>query len=332
MDEDLAALLDLELSSISQSQSAAPHYPAASVLPEAGHTNEVEAKFAREALDSNILLLASIERYMEEVRQGITVIDDELPAYEPVKRRSMYTMQVFDDYDDDGGNDDDNEGDGEKKSIPKRAMRMPDVVSTLRHNGSFFFDRELDDYASPVIAMPAAQLNARRLLGKLKSPTVWSGKDIEALCLAVRTAIQDHLESRVAREAKLLPEKERRIFRTRQLHQIDALSQAEFYADVSFIHWDDLADRYLPDRTGTDCRVRWIHHEQPTLRKGNWTQEEDEAIIAHCKDVSAWRLDVTMQSQTLTTCRRRSPTGKRCLLSLAATAHPSRSLCTISAT
>ena len=276
-------MLDMELNSISESQTATTSlYPAARVLPEASQPTDTEAKYARDALDGNILLLASIERYMGEVRQGLAAIDAELPACEPVKRRSMITMQVFDDYD--TLDDDDNGEDVKQKS--KKAMRMPDVVSSLRRNASFFFDRDLDDYACPVVDIPPAQLEARRLLSRLKAKTIWGEADVDALCLAVRTAIQDHLEGKVSREAKLLPEKERRIFRTLQLQQIEALSQSEFYADVSFINWDDLADRYLPDRSGTDCRMRWMHHEQPSLRKGNWTQEEDETIVKHCKTVS----------------------------------------------
>jgi len=42
--------------------------------------------------------------------------------------------------------------------------------------------------------------------------------------------------------------------------------------------WTDIAER-IPGRVGKQCRERWANHLDPTLKKGNWTQEEDQLLI-----------------------------------------------------
>ncbi|CAG8628358.1 5104_t:CDS:2, partial [Paraglomus occultum] len=41
--------------------------------------------------------------------------------------------------------------------------------------------------------------------------------------------------------------------------------------------WAKIAG-YIPDRSNKDCRKRWFHSLDPTLRKGPWTTEEDEIL------------------------------------------------------
>ena len=42
--------------------------------------------------------------------------------------------------------------------------------------------------------------------------------------------------------------------------------------------WSQIADG-LPNRTGKQCRERYVNHLKPTVRKGDWTPEEDNIII-----------------------------------------------------
>jgi hypothetical protein len=43
-------------------------------------------------------------------------------------------------------------------------------------------------------------------------------------------------------------------------------------------NWTDIADQ-IPGRVGKQCRERWANHLDPTLKKGNWTKEEDEVLM-----------------------------------------------------
>ncbi|CAH0051289.1 unnamed protein product [Clonostachys solani] len=42
--------------------------------------------------------------------------------------------------------------------------------------------------------------------------------------------------------------------------------------------WTDIA-RGLPDRTAKECRKRWFHSLDPSVRKGPWTQQEDRILL-----------------------------------------------------
>lgn len=52
-------------------------------------------------------------------------------------------------------------------------------------------------------------------------------------------------------------------------------------------NWTIVADEFNtrmrnPDnagRTGKQCRERWIHHLRPDIKRGIWTEEEDQAIV-----------------------------------------------------
>ena len=37
----------------------------------------------------------------------------------------------------------------------------------------------------------------------------------------------------------------------------------------------------LPNRSGKQCRERWLNHLRPDIRKGGWTSEEDKIILQH---------------------------------------------------
>ena len=47
---------------------------------------------------------------------------------------------------------------------------------------------------------------------------------------------------------------------------------------VGKIKWSDIAAT-LPGRMGKQCRERWFNHLDPTIRKGEWTPEEDRIIF-----------------------------------------------------
>ena len=43
-------------------------------------------------------------------------------------------------------------------------------------------------------------------------------------------------------------------------------------------NWTSIAKR-MPNRSAKQCSVRWEHHLDPSVKKGNWTSEEDALII-----------------------------------------------------
>ena len=46
--------------------------------------------------------------------------------------------------------------------------------------------------------------------------------------------------------------------------------------------WTKIAQQ-LPGRIGKQCRERWHNHLDPTIKKENFTEEEDQAIISAVK-------------------------------------------------
>ncbi|GLA97374.1 hypothetical protein AtubIFM61612_007976 [Aspergillus tubingensis] len=53
--------------------------------------------------------------------------------------------------------------------------------------------------------------------------------------------------------------------------------------------WTEIS-KNLPGRTNKDCRKRWFHSLDPKLRKGRWTKEEDEILLAaHRRLGPAWK-------------------------------------------
>ena len=50
-----------------------------------------------------------------------------------------------------------------------------------------------------------------------------------------------------------------------------------------------MAAKMIPGRNGKQCRERWINHLNPEIKKGNWTEAEDEKIYQlYQKYGSAW--------------------------------------------
>ena len=48
---------------------------------------------------------------------------------------------------------------------------------------------------------------------------------------------------------------------------------------VGNIKWSEIAAR-LPGRLGKQIRERWVNHLDPNINKGEWTEEEDKALLA----------------------------------------------------
>ncbi|KAK1706595.1 Homeodomain-like protein, partial [Colletotrichum acutatum] len=53
-------------------------------------------------------------------------------------------------------------------------------------------------------------------------------------------------------------------------------------------HWKDIAAA-LQDRTAKDCRKRWFHSLDPSIKKGRWTAQEDQILLsAYARMGPAW--------------------------------------------
>lgn len=46
-----------------------------------------------------------------------------------------------------------------------------------------------------------------------------------------------------------------------------------------FLKWSDIGKRIPNERTGKQCRERWFNHLDPSLKRGPWTEDEDDALI-----------------------------------------------------
>lgn len=53
-------------------------------------------------------------------------------------------------------------------------------------------------------------------------------------------------------------------------------------------HWDQISAQF-ESRTNKDCRKRWFHSLDPTLKRGRWTEDEDRILLeAYSKMGSVW--------------------------------------------
>lgn len=53
-------------------------------------------------------------------------------------------------------------------------------------------------------------------------------------------------------------------------------------------HWDQISAQF-ENRTNKDCRKRWFHSLDPTLKRGRWTEDEDRILLeAYNKMGSVW--------------------------------------------
>jgi len=58
--------------------------------------------------------------------------------------------------------------------------------------------------------------------------------------------------------------------------------------DAGITKWSEIAER-IPGRIGKQCRERWFNHLDPSLKKGNWTEEEDAILVeAQAKWGNCW--------------------------------------------
>ena len=46
-----------------------------------------------------------------------------------------------------------------------------------------------------------------------------------------------------------------------------------------FSKWSDIGKRIPNERTGKQCRERWFNHLDPSLKRGPWSADEDDALI-----------------------------------------------------
>ena len=47
--------------------------------------------------------------------------------------------------------------------------------------------------------------------------------------------------------------------------------------------------RHLPGRIGKQCRERYVNHLDPNLKKGGWTEREEQILLdAHAKNGNKW--------------------------------------------
>jgi len=75
------------------------------------------------------------------------------------------------------------------------------------------------------------------------------------------------------------------------LHE-DALLK-EYVRNYGEGNWDAVKEKTELFRCGKSCRLRWLNHLHPNLKKGSITKEEEQKIVElHAKIGSKWSLMV----------------------------------------
>lgn len=59
---------------------------------------------------------------------------------------------------------------------------------------------------------------------------------------------------------------------------------------AGIVKWSEIAAQ-IPGRIGKQCRERWFNHLDPTIKKGNWTPEEDKILEEQQARIGACRVN-----------------------------------------
>lgn len=54
---------------------------------------------------------------------------------------------------------------------------------------------------------------------------------------------------------------------------------AKFVIEKGIVKWTSTAKQTGLARSGKSCRLRWLNHLRPNLRKGSFTKEEESLIV-----------------------------------------------------
>ena len=77
-------------------------------------------------------------------------------------------------------------------------------------------------------------------------------------------------------------------------NQVDDFRLRQVIERDGLIGWSKIADR-VTGRTSKQCRERWINHLNPDIKNGDWSNEEDEAIVQLQRRYgNKWALIATM--------------------------------------
>jgi hypothetical protein len=55
---------------------------------------------------------------------------------------------------------------------------------------------------------------------------------------------------------------------------------SEIMKNKDVLTWEEVAER-IPNRTFRQCRERWVNYLAPSIKRGEWTNEEDNIIIEY---------------------------------------------------
>jgi hypothetical protein len=64
------------------------------------------------------------------------------------------------------------------------------------------------------------------------------------------------------------------------MQNIRNLPDSELESEFNDIDWDKLSKMHVSNRSGIDCKLRWISHDSPSINKSNWTKEEDKLLVS----------------------------------------------------
>jgi len=74
------------------------------------------------------------------------------------------------------------------------------------------------------------------------------------------------------------------------MEKLRELTLNDLYQDVDNVNWDDLAEDFMKNRTGMECRIRWFNYDDPKLNRNAWNSEDDKELyrIAHQNNLENW--------------------------------------------
>ena len=86
--------------------------------------------------------------------------------------------------------------------------------------------------------------------------------------------------------------------------RVDAGSRTEFP------QWPDIA-KYVPGRTAKQCRERWRHNLDPTIKREPWSEEENQKLLRTYDDLGSKWADIARQlpGRTDNACVTKIPLG-----------------------
>ncbi|KAF3794481.1 Myb-like protein L [Nymphaea thermarum] len=158
----------------------------------------------------------------------------------------------------------------ENKELINRAKCLVDLQIACKKQATRFLRQESGARVRENSHVPFF----RKVLSKFPSALKrrpWSGMERENLAKGVKQQIQDGSEEDFTQPNLL----DTAVAEISNLN----ISPEHIKSFLPQVDWNRLASMYLKDRSGAECRARWLNNEDPLINHNPWSKSDDKQLL-----------------------------------------------------